>query len=184
MRLLFMRKYRKRILLAAAAVVFFPALAFLLLWWDSRPKSPADITVTFVKKISIGQTNFAMFAISNRSAFPVSYYLSTETNDWYGHSPLSWSSDRGMISTNGELAPAADLALSTPLPVATNRWRIRINHIDARRAPLEAVRNRLAFLIGRHIELPKVEQLLWVNKAYGSAFGPEMSGFTITAPAN
>src|SRR5688572_7372545 len=171
-----MRKYRKRILFAAVAVVFFPALLFLLLWWDSRPKMSPDVTVSSVNIVSRGQSNQVTCVLSNRSNFPVTYFAFIETN----HPLYSWvvagpgvaasSAPRGLIAARDNL----DVVI--PFDPSTNTWRVTASVTEARDSLLERPRRWLEWHAAGRDGLWRLSRIAFVNKAHGSANSQEMVG--------
>lgn len=139
------RKYWKRWLLAAAMVLLCPVVIVGLLWRDSRPKQPPDVTLTF-RGLAKADTNAAMFTISNRSAFPVVWNLFPHTNDpvtgqWKLSVPMTLGAIRALPSG---VLPALSHTNISLTHTSSVPWRIEIGFEDIRKQPAEQLRHRAA----------------------------------------
>jgi hypothetical protein len=174
-----MRKYRKRILFAAVAVVFFPALLFLLLWWDSRPKDPGKVFIGYMKTVAQGGSNAVIFVVTNQSDFPVGYavFFQTSNNsrsdDWTpvipNQPPSTWQF--------GSNSPMSTSLVSVGA-FSTNRWRIQILGSDIGPTVIGQTRDWLAW----HLYDLDYDWARWLQgkvtkvRANVDVIGPEMLG--------
>ena len=173
----FIGQYRKRILFAAAAIVFFPALLFLLLWWDSRPKPDAQVSISYLKTVTQGRSNVVTFVITNHSDFPISYVVffltpdGSRSEDWGPTFPSGLPGTWPVGST-----PAMSNSLISVGAFSTGRWKIQIGGGDSRVSTLDNARRWVDSLLRQHSDWWSLADRVTGWKARVRAYGPEMFG--------
>ncbi len=175
---IFLHKHWKRLLPAALLIVLFPVALVLLLWWDSRLKPDAKVSVSYLKTVPQGGSNAVMFVVSNGSDFPVGYFISFRTNsspndDWPPVYPSGMPSTWPLGQTPGMTNSLISVGV-----FSTNRWKVQILGSDS--SPELLGRARL-WIAWRLDEIDS-DWSRWLQgkmtkaRAQVNATGPEMLG--------